>query len=141
MKKKGCFNASVKKISMALIWIMALSVLLASGCQKAPLAGEETYRKEAFVWPVFDFEKTRGINEDGTTWEKEKGDACFWLASWEKERRYDKDNFLIYRKERSGIFPFCSDEEVEDMEFSEHRGSVLIFPFYSKKSKTDQLSE
>jgi len=114
-----------------------LLIFLSVGCQQAPQAGE-TYRKIAVAWPLFDFKNTKGVKEDGTTWEKEKGDACFWLSIWEKERGYDKDGFLIYRKEKSGFFPFYIDELEESKEFREHKGMVLLFPFYSRQVKTGQ---
>lgn len=110
----------------AMIWTM--------GCQETPLPGE-TYRKKASAWPLFEFEKTAGTNPDGTTWEKEKGNAAFWLSTWEKERTYDQDGVLIYRKEKSGFFPFNSDEIEETPEFRRHTGAILLFPFESYQKK------
>ena len=118
-----------------LLLVVSVLMISSAGCQHTPLEGE-TYRKIAVAWPLFDFENTKGVNADGTRWEKEKGDSCFWLKTWEKERRYDKDDFLIYRKERDCFFPIYTDELEEDREFRDHKGAVLIFPFYSRKAKT-----
>ena len=128
---------SHKYYCQILFLLVTLSLLFSPGCQLEPKQGE-TYRKIAVAWPLFDYEITRGVYEDGSTWEKEKGDACFWLSTWKKEKRYDKDGFLIYRKERNTFFPLFTDEEEENEEFREHKGAVLIFPFYSRQNKTQQ---
>ena len=128
--------------NFALLFLMTASLPLtfSSGCQQTPLPGE-TYRKIAVAWPIFDFEITKGISDDGSTWEKEKGDACCWLSTWEKEKRYDKNNFLIYSKEKSAFFPIFFDEIEESKEFREHKGAVLIFPFYSRKVKSAEAEQ
>ena len=112
--------------------LMAIAI---TGCHQ-PAPGETDY---TFVpaWPIFDLEKSRGIDpDDGTMWEKEKGDACCWLATWEKERKYDKDNFLIYRKEKSGFFPIFSTEVEENKEVRKKKGIVFIWPHESTHIKT-----
>ncbi len=116
-------------------------ILFSSACEHTPLPGE-TYRKVANAWPIFDQEKTAGVTEDGGRWEKEKGDACVWLSTWEKEKRYDKDGFLIYRKEKDAFFPFYWSEEEENEEFREHKSAVLfLFPYYSRQAKSAETEE
>lgn len=121
-----------------ILWLSVFSLIWVIGCQEAPLPGE-TYRKKISAWPIFEFEKTAGINADGTTWEKEKGNAVCWLSTWERERTYDQDGVLIYRKEKSGFFPINSDEIEETTEFRLHKGAVLLFPFESYQKKGVEL--
>jgi hypothetical protein len=115
---------------------MILPVLFSAGCQETPLAGE-TYRKTGNAWPLFAFENTEGINDNKTTWRKEKGEICL-IGTWEKAERRDKDGFLIHRKNKSGIFPLYMDELEESKEFRDHKGSIIVFPFHSRRTKIDQ---
>ena len=116
-------------------------VLFAGGCEQTPLPGE-TYRKVAIAWPIFDLEKTAGVSEDGGKWEKEKGDACVWLSTWEKEKRYDKDGFLIYSKEKDAFFPIYWSEIEENEQFRERKSATFyIFPYYSRKAKSAETEE
>jgi hypothetical protein len=107
-----------------------------AGCQQT-IPGE-TYRKVTVAWPLFDVEKSEGINADGTKWQKEKGDMVCWLGSWEKDYTYDNDGFLVARRERSTFFPIYSNDEQEDKEFYTKQGAVLIFPYYSRRAKTGE---
>ncbi|MCP4709000.1 MAG: hypothetical protein GY869_10270 [Planctomycetes bacterium] len=107
---------------------------LSLGCEQ-PLRENETYHKKAVAWPLFDVEKWEGINpEDGTRWKREVGDLLI-LATWEKEERFDKDNFRIYRREKGGFFPLWFSEIEESEEFLNKKGSVLIYPYESKRLK------
>jgi len=129
-------NRSVFEITAILVIGTCLPVVLlcTGGCEQPPLEGE-TYRKVAVAWPLFDFEIVEGQTADGLTWRKEKGDACAWLASWDKEKRYDEHGFLVYRKEKSAFFPFYYDQIEESKTFREHKGAILIFPFVSRTNK------
>ena len=118
---------------MSLAVVMAVACL--AGCEQPTVPGE-TYHKVSNAWPLFTFEKSEGIQDDGTKWKKEKGDAVFWLSTWDKEKRYDKDGFLIYRKEKSGFFPLWVTEIEESQEFRTKQGSVLILPYKSHRIKT-----
>jgi|GEM_PF-6657600 len=120
--------------------ILAL-VMAAIGCEQTPRPGE-TYRKVSIAWPIYDLELTKGVTSDGITWEKEKGDACFFLASWEKKKQYDQNEFLIYSKERNTFIPFYSDEVEETRELREHKLSVLfLFPYYTRQVKTPEVKK
>jgi hypothetical protein len=128
------FHASVARRNTGLVPVLAVTVALSllAGCQQ-PNPGETTH-KLTVAWPIFDSEKWEGVNPDGTRYYKEKGDACVWLASWEKERTYDKDGFLTYRKERSGSF--LADSQVEESkDFIIKQSRVLFFPHYSREVK------
>lgn len=135
MKRSATNHVSSKHVvGLPLVLAMLVAVIWTVGCQETPLPGE-TYRKKAIAWPLFDFEKTAGINPDGTKWEKEKGDAICWLSTWEKERTYDQDGTLISRKERDGFFPLWSTEIEETQEFRHRKGAVLLFPHESYRKK------
>ena len=125
---------AAKLLSIAFLTLAFVTLPILTGCQQTPLEGE-TYRKVAVAWPLFDFEKTRGTNPDGSTWKKEKGNAICWLQTWEKHAIYDKDGYVISRKEKDTFFPLFSDEIEETKEYRIHKGSVLIFPFYSRQTK------
>lgn len=122
----------------AITLVLALTCItlpILTGCQQEPLSGE-TYRKEASAWPLFGFQNSKGVNEDGSTWEKEKGDAFAGLQTWDRQATYDKDGYVISRTEKSGFFPISSDEIEETREYRIHKGTVLLlFPFYSKRAK------
>ena len=118
-----------------LLILFGALVTFLGGCEQ-PVKPGETYHKVSAAWPLFDVEKSEGIEDDGTKWQKEKGDALFWLSTWEKEKRYDKDGFLIYRKERDGFFPIYTNEIEEDKEFRTKKGAILVFPYYSRRAKT-----
>jgi hypothetical protein len=136
MKKFG-FAVIGPKITpgFLLLIIATLSFTIFTGCEQ-PLKENETFHKVATAWPIFDLERWEGVNpEDNSTWKKEKGDAIFWLSTWEKEERYDKDDFRIYRKERNSFFPLWSTEIEESDDFRNNKGSVLIFPYESRRRK------
>ncbi len=137
MKPEKNANANVwGKVFFAKSMILTgLSIFVFSGCQQ-PLLPGETYHKLTVAWPIFDVEKSEGVDENGIKWVKEKGDAICWLATWDKERRYDKDNFLVYRKEKDGFFPIYSNEIEESEEFRSKQGAVLVFPYKSYRVKT-----
>ena len=115
--------------------LAAALLLPALGCQEAPGPGE-TYRKVAVALPIFEFENTEGVLDDGTTWRKEKGNAICWLSTWEREKRYDKEGYLIFRKEQRGFFPLYGHEEEETKEYKKTKGAVLIFPYESYRTKS-----
>ena len=119
--------------------LLGVFLLFSGGCQQTPRAGE-TYRKGVFIWPIYVVEKSAGQTDDGSRWDKEKG-TILLLGFWEKEKRYDKNDFLNFRKETSTFIPFYSDQEEETKEFREHKGSILLFPYYSKKAKTSQTGK
>ncbi len=137
MKKNS--SGIITIITHLTLILACLGAVLVGGCEQ-PNQKQETYNKKIVAWPLFDLEKTEGVNEDGTTWRKEKGDQICWLITWEKEKTYDKDGFVIYRKEKSAFFPLYSDEEEESAEFRIHKGMVLVFPFYSKRDKTVEVA-
>jgi len=128
-------NAAVGGLVAKSLILAGLALLVFSGCQQ-PLRPGETYRKLTVAWPIFDVEKSEGIDENGVKWVKEKGDAVCWLATWDNEKRYDKDNFLIYRKEKGGFFPFYFNEIEESEDFRSKQGAVLVFPYKSYRVKT-----
>ena len=76
--------------------------------------------------------------EDGTTYEKEKGDAACWLSTWEKEKRYNQDGRLIYYRKRTGFFPLFDHLEEETDEFTYKEGRILLSPYVTRRKKTDQ---
>ena len=120
--------------SVILLILVGIALGFSSGCEQ-PLRENETYHKKAIAWPMFDVEKWEGINpEDGTSWKKEVGDILI-LATWEKQERFDKDNFRIYRKEKSGFFPLWFSEVEESEGFINKKGSVLIYPYESRRLK------
>jgi hypothetical protein len=115
-------------------------VAMLSGCQRVPLPGETAY-KESNAGPIYYFENIEGVNEDGSTWKKERGNACCWLSYWDREKKYDKDGFLLEAKEKSGFFPIWSSEEIESKELKEHKATFLCFPYQSRstaQSKSDK---
>ena len=57
-----------------LLAIIVLMIPLGTGCEQ-PTPPGETYHKVSSAWPLFDVEKSEGIEEDGTSWKKEKGDV------------------------------------------------------------------
>jgi len=114
--------------------LVGIGLSFSVGCEQ-PLRENETYHKKAVAWPLFDVEKWEGINpEDGTRWKREVGDMLI-LATWETEERFDKDDFRIYRKEKSGFFPLWFTEIEESEAFVNKKGSVLIYPYESKRLK------
>ena len=121
-------------LTIALAAGLAALALASVGCEQ-PLAEGQTYHKLHVAWPLFDVEKWEGVNEDGSTWKKERGDAICWLATWEKDRTYDKNGFQTYFKERSGFFPLYSTEKEESEEFVSKKGMVLFSPYESYRKK------
>jgi hypothetical protein len=119
-----------------LVSACAMVVMLA-GCQRVPLPGETAY-KESNAGPIYYFENIEGVNEDGSTWKKERGNACCWLSYWERQKKYDKDGFLLEAKEKSGFFPIWSSEETQSKELKEHKATFLCFPYQSRS--TGQVS-
>ena len=116
--------------------LAAVALAVMAGCEQPKRPGE-TYHKLATAWPIFDLEKWEGEEPDGTKWEREKGDAICWLSTWEKEKRYDKDGYLIYTKENNSFFPLYSTKFEESPEFIHKEGTVLIFPYISHRVKTE----
>ena len=112
------------------------SLAVLAGCEQS-LAPGVTYHKVTALNPIFYVEKLEGVDDDGTKWKTEKGDAVCWLNTWEKEHRYDKEGFLIYRKERdSSLWGLFSEEVEETEEFKTKRGNFLIWPYQSRRLKT-----
>ena len=91
IRKSRCWRRQSDKI---LLILLLLGFMVFTGCER-PLPPGETYHKVSSAWPLFDLEKSEGIEPDGSKWQKEKGDACCWLQTWEKEKRYDKDGFFV----------------------------------------------
>jgi hypothetical protein len=125
-------KVEVSKSCVVLVSLCMLVVMLV-GCQRVPLPGETSYKKSD-AGPLYCFEKIEGVNEDGSTWKINKGNAVCWLSYWDKEKIYDKDGFLIEAKEKEGFFPIWSSELVQDKEFREHNASFLIFPYESRRT-------
>jgi hypothetical protein len=115
-----------------LIFIFPL-LMAVSGCEQ-PQEGV-TYKKEVGAWPIYDLHRTEGVSADGIKWQKEKGDCCL-LGYWDKEKRYDKDGFLVYRKESSLFVPFASSFVEEDQKSITKGGSFLFFPNKTYRDKT-----
>jgi len=128
MKK---MKLSKRCVVLAGLVIACAMVVMLAGCQRVPLPGETSY-KESNAGPIYYFENIGGVNEDGSTWKKEKGNACCWLSYWERDKKYDKDGFLLEAKEKSGFFPLWSSEETESKELREHKATFLIFPYHSR---------
>lgn len=107
--------------------VLGVAILgLTTGCEQ-PRPGE-TYRKVAVAFPIFDSEKTEGINPDGSKWTRDKGDVICFLGVWDKKKTYDKEGFLIERDEKSWFFPFASTEVHENAEKIHKKGSFLFWP-------------
>jgi len=124
----------VMRCGLVLI-VIGLGFTILTGCEQ-PLKENETLHMTMFIWPFLDVERWKGINpEDGTSWKKERGDAICWLSTWEKEQRFDKDGFPIYRKERSTFLPLWSTQIEESEAFINKKGSVLVFPYDSRQRK------
>jgi hypothetical protein len=132
--RKKCFGGAMKASVMLFLAIVALTCFL--GCEQE-LGPGITYHKKIVLFPIFDVEKIEGTDQDGTRWKTEKGDAVAFLSAWEKEERYDKDNFLIYSKKKDAVLwgLFSSDEE-ETEEFRNKKGNILFWPHESKRLKT-----
>ncbi|MBN1845191.1 MAG: hypothetical protein JW810_05875 [Sedimentisphaerales bacterium] len=113
-----------------------LGLFLLVGCEQ-PLGEGITYHKTSTLWPIFDVEKIEGVQEDGTHWKQEKGDAVAWMMTWEKEERYDKDNFLIYEKKNDAFLWGLFSSKLEETEqFRHKKGNVLFWPYDSRRVKT-----
>jgi hypothetical protein len=115
---------------------MILVILLlgaVSGCQQNPAT--TTYSKDVVIWPIYDLHRSEGLTEDGVKWQKEKGD-CLLLGYWDKEKKYDKEGFLVYRKEKSFFFPFASSSVEEDQKSITKEGAFLFFPNKTYRDKT-----
>ncbi|GEM_PF-1099069 len=127
-------DAAAKGCGMLFLAIFALTCFL--GCEQ-PLGPGITYHKKTVLFPIFDVEKIEGTDPDGTRWMKEKGDACAAVVIWEKEDRYDKDNFPVYKKRKDIVLwgLIASDEEETD-EFRNKKSNILIWPHESKRLKT-----
>lgn len=138
--RRNTTECVARSLGLPAIMLVLATLMVVAGCQEAPLPGE-TYRKKAVAFPIFDFEKTAGVNDDGTRWEKEKGDAVCWLSTWEKERVYDAEGTLISLTERDGFFPLWSTEIVETVDYRHRKGSVLLFPHESYRRKTPVTPE
>lgn len=106
------------------------------GCEQ-PLGPGITYHKKTILFPIFDVEKIEGTDPDGIRWKKEKGDACAAIVIWDKEERYDKDNFLIYSKKKDLVlWGLISSDEEETEEMRNKKGNILLWPHESKRLKT-----
>jgi hypothetical protein len=116
----------------ALAFIFPL-VMAVTGCEQPQQS--MTYNKDVVVFPFYDLHRTEGVTADGVKWQKEKGDSCL-LAWWDKEKRYDKDGFLVYRKETSVFIPFGGSTIEEDPKSLRKEGSVLLLPYKSYRDKT-----
>ncbi len=113
-----------------MLGLLATLVAALAGCEQKLQPGE-TYHKLSVAWPIFDVEKTEGVGENGVHWQKEKGDAACWLATWEKLQKFDKEDNLIYRKERKTFIPLYNAEVEESQQFTKTWGSVLFYPYSS----------
>ena len=133
--KRNVFMGPKMFRCLLMLMMAGLGFTVLAGCEQ-PLKENETLHEIMIVPPLFNVEKREGINpEDGSTWMREKGDMIFWLGSWEKEEKYDRDGFRIYRKERNTFFPIYNQEIEENEEFKNEKGSVLIWPYESRRKK------
>ncbi len=112
-----------------------LAVMVVAGCQPGLQPGE-TSHKLSVAWPIFDVEKSEGISADGVHWKKEKGDAAFCLSSWERVQKFDKEDNLVYRKERKTFIPLYNAEMEESQQGTKTWGSVLLYPYTSYDKNT-----
>jgi hypothetical protein len=112
-----------------ILGLLGVMVVALAGCEQKLQPGE-TYHKLSVAWPLFDVEKTAGV-ESGVRWEKEKGDAAFWLATWDKTRKFDNGDTVVYRKERKTFIPFYNAEVEETPQYIKTWGSVLFYPYSS----------
>ena len=116
--------------------LLAVMVVAIAGCQPGLQPGE-TSHKLSVAWPIFDVEKSEGISADGVHWKKEKGDAAFCLSSWEKLQKFDKEDNLVYRKERKTFIPLYDAEVEDNPQFTKTWGSVLLFPYQSYEKNAE----
>lgn len=116
-----------------LLVLSAVALVALAGCERKLEPGE-TYHKQAVAWPIFDVEKTEGI-EDGLQWKREKGDAAFWLASWNRLHKFNKSGSEVYRKERKTFIPFYSVNVEESDQFKKTWGIILLYPYNSYRTK------
>jgi hypothetical protein len=112
--------------------LSAAALLALAGCER-PLQPGETYHKLTVAWPLFDVEKSEGVEND-LTWTKEQGDAGFWLASWNVLRKFDKGGDRVYRKERKTFIPFYNVNVEEGDQFRKTWGSILFYPYRSYRT-------
>ena len=118
--------------------VLFLAIALTSffGCEQ-PLGPGITYHKKIILFPIFDVEKIEGTDSDGIRWKKEKGDACAAIVIWDKEERYDKDNFLVYSKKKDLVlWGLISSDEEETEDMRNKKGNILLWPHESKRLKT-----
>jgi hypothetical protein len=69
--------------------VLALGLVGLTGCERRLEPGE-TYHKTAIAWPLFDVEKTEGVDGNGLRWSHEKSDAVIWLASSDKLHKFER---------------------------------------------------
>lgn len=123
-----------RNVTLGAAWAILAALAVLAGCEQ-PLAEGETYHKKTIAWPLFDVERSEGVTDQNVHWKKETGDAVVWLASWEKEERFDNEGFRVYRKERSTFIPLWNAEVEESEEFKSRKGNVLVFPYESYRKK------
>ncbi len=127
--------AGSARYAVALVTVVFALTFL-DGCEQ-PLGPGMTYHTVTNLWPIFDVEKSEGIDDDGTRWKKEKGDAVCWLSTWEKEEKRDKEGFLIYSLKKESSFLGLFSSEVEETEkYRNKKGNVLFWPYQSRRRKT-----
>ncbi len=133
-ERTNIVGAAAKGCGLLFLTVFALTSFF--GCDQ-PLEPGITYHKKTVLFPIFDVEKIEGTDPDGTRWIKEKGDACAAIIIWDKEDKYDKDNFAVYKRRKDlVIWGLISSDEEETEKFRNKKGNILFWPHESKRLKT-----
>ncbi len=132
MKTRVSSMCESRRLGLLLV-LTAMGAISLAGCEKTLEPGE-TYHKVSVGFPIFDVDRSEGVEADGTQWEKVKGDAAVLLYTWDFNRKYCKQE-MVYRKERKTFIPFYSVNVEETPEYKKTWGMILLFPYSSNQLK------
>jgi len=108
----------------AIFAVICVLVVVSAGCQT--LGPGDSRQENCSLWPVLDAEKSEGVNEDGSRWIKENGDALL-VAHWNNHRTYDKDGLLIKCDDYSEIWPLFEARNQVNNGSKNASGRILLF--------------
>ena len=115
------------------IFLIAIAtvLLLSAGC--GPKLGT-THSSSIELWPIFDIDKSQGVNEDGSTWVSEDGDAVL-IVHWSDRKTYDTNGLVIECANDSEIWPFFNTSCAKGPDGKSSSGTILLFFKYGSSGQ------
>ena len=118
--------------------MMSLACLLLLGCQQHKPGS--SHSSSCKLWPIFDVTKSEGVNDDGSKWLNEKGDAIL-VAHWNNRKTYDSNGLLVGFDDYSEVWPLFEARSSKKDGAKDASGTILLFLKFGSSGQETENGE